>query len=248
MRPSKARFTSNLFLPLICSCLPSTIFQTMKNKLFALPIVFLFLLMLCCAPPARTSHNSTLSDQHALLAFKNSLALDSRDSLLNWTANYSLCSWRGVICSSGPKRAPRVVSLNLTGMALVGPISPFLGNVSFLRVLDLRYNNFHGQIPYELGRRFCLRFLRLTYNRLSDSIPSEIGLLPNLEDVRLGENQLTGTIPSFLPHLTLLNLQHNNFTKDIPAFLSNCTRLQILSLAGNHFTGHVPWTFGTHHN
>lgn len=214
----------------------------MPKKMFTLQHFFVFLLLLlCCPPPARTSHNSTLSDQHALLAFRNSLDLESRHSLHDWNANHSLCTWRGVVCSSGPNRPLRVVSLNLTGMALVGPISPFLGNLSFLRVLDLGNNSFHGQIPYELGRLFRLRILRLSYNSLSGSIPSEIGRLPSMEKVMLGKNQLTGTIPMFVSStLSLLDIRQNMLHGAIPSHLALLVNLELLGLGKNQLSGKIP--------
>ncbi|XP_057825279.2 receptor kinase-like protein Xa21 [Cryptomeria japonica] len=218
--------------------------------------------------PTHIAKLSNYSDQQALIAFKDALLLDPFNSLLDWSPNHTFCNWTALICSS---RRQRVVSLNFTGMGLAGPISPFLGNLSFLRVLDLKHNSFQGHIPYQLGSLFRLRWLRFSYNNLSGSIPSEFSLLSNLKIMALDENNLTGIIPPFLgnmssltnidlginrfqgsiPHvlgmlsqLKMLDLCMNNLIGPIPVSLSNCTRLQTLELCGNHLSGPIPWEFG----
>ncbi|XP_059075022.1 putative receptor-like protein kinase At3g47110 [Cryptomeria japonica] len=227
----------------------------------ACPLLLLFLSALPC-------YNSYYSDQQALLSFKHSLSLDSSNSLLDWSPNHSLCNWTGVACSS---RHQRVVSLNLTGMSLAGTISPFLGNLSFLRVLALKNNSFHGQIPSQLGRLLRLRVLRLSrnklqgsipstlanchllqrlilsYNLLSGAIPSQLGILSHLEMLILGENQLTGVIPRTLGNLSSLvdlELLENELHGDIPVELGMLTQLENLYLGHNNLTGVIPIELG----
>ncbi|GLJ20570.1 hypothetical protein SUGI_0374320 [Cryptomeria japonica] len=231
------------------------------NMALACPLLLLFLSALPC-------YNSYYSDQQALLSFKHSLSLDSSNSLLDWSPNHSLCNWTGVACSS---RHQRVVSLNLTGMSLAGTISPFLGNLSFLRVLALKNNSFHGQIPSQLGRLLRLRVLRLSrnklqgsipstlanchllqrlilsYNLLSGAIPSQLGILSHLEMLILGENQLTGVIPRTLGNLSSLvdlELLENELHGDIPVELGMLTQLENLYLGHNNLTGVIPIELG----
>ncbi|KAH9319088.1 hypothetical protein KI387_020857, partial [Taxus chinensis] len=232
----------------------------MKMKMVSLLLLFVSLVS------ARISHSSPsyYSDQHALLAFKDSLSLSLHNSLQDWSAHHNTCNWTGVVCSS---RRQRVVSLNLTGMGLVGPISPFIGNLSFLRLLALKNNSLHGQIPPQLQRLFHLRILRLSinrfegpippslgscsslqnlilsYNNLSGTIPSQLGLLHKLEKLWLAGNQLTGTIPSSLQNLsslTELDLGINRLHGGIPVELGMLTQLQVLALNTNNFTGPIP--------
>ena len=115
----------------------------------------LFFLLSLLLVSHSSPHNST-SDQEALLAFKSSLSLDPKNSLVDWSPNHSFFNWTGIVCSS---RHQRVVSLDLSGKSLVGPISPFIGNLSFLRVLSLWNNHLGGVIPSQLGRIFCLRIV-----------------------------------------------------------------------------------------
>ncbi|KAH9291639.1 hypothetical protein KI387_043171, partial [Taxus chinensis] len=214
--------------------------------------------------PAQTSHNSSYADQQALLAFKYSLSLDSYNSLHDWSPDHTFCNWTGIACSS---HRQRVVSLILKGMGLVGPVSPSLGNLTFLRVLDLSNNSLQGGIPNQLGRLFRLRMLLLSkneldgaipstiggcqslqllslaYNHLKGSIPIEIGLLLRLEKLWLGANQLSGNIPSSIGNmssLTELQLAENMMGGHIPVELGMLTQIKLLDLYSNNFTGSIP--------
>eukprot|EP01018_Ginkgo_biloba_P016974 Gb_10274 [translate_table: standard] len=229
--------------------------------------------LLCCSSHAQPCHSlhfthTNYTDQRALLEFKAGVSDDPRNSLQDWNPTHMMmCNWRGVGCSL---RRNRVTTLNLTGMGLEGPISPLLGNLSFLRLLDLSNNSFHGHIPYQLGRLFRLRTLRMSYNHLEGSIPSslgachnlqklalyhnnltgsiptEVGLLANLNFLWLGDNKLTGTIPASLANISWLislDLSTNSLHGQMVASLSNCSHLVELYLADNRLSRHVPAEF-----
>ncbi|GLJ48546.1 hypothetical protein SUGI_1024150 [Cryptomeria japonica] len=207
---------------------------------------------------------SNVSDEQALLAFRAGITVDLYNSLSDWNSTHPVCNWSGVKCST---RRQRVVDLNLTGMSLQGSISPFLANISFLRVLDLNNNTLSGPIPPELGNLARLRNLRLSKNRLEGSvpstfsncrllktfsvfrnrlsggIPSEIGLLTGLQMVWLTDNKLTGPIPSSLGNcssLSVLSLGYNRLRGTIPPELGMLSQLNTLRLHQNHLTGQIP--------
>ncbi|GLJ20714.1 hypothetical protein SUGI_0377380 [Cryptomeria japonica] len=224
-------------------------------KMMLLPLLLLF-----SALPALIAESSNYSDREALIGFKAALSFDPYNSLLDWSLGHIFCNWTGVTCSPPPQH---VVSLNLTGMGLLGPISPLLGNLSFLRVLDLYNNSLQGHIPYQIGNPFRLTTLRLSrnnlegpipsslggcrslqslilsFNNLSGSIPSEFSLLSNLETKAIEVNQLTGFLPPFIGNmsfLTTLKLSENRFQGSLPIALSNCTHLNL--------TGEIPSSLG----
>eukprot|EP01018_Ginkgo_biloba_P016753 Gb_28309 [translate_table: standard] len=220
----------------------------MDIKLLALLVLLSFSLQLNAQPSPPHFHHFRLknaTDQDALLEFKVGITNDPNNSLHNWNPSIlPLCNWRGVACSS---RRQRVTALNLTGMGLQGSISPFLGNLSFLRLLDLSYNTFHGQIPYQLGNLFRLRKLRLDNNEMEGTIPSSMAACGHLQLLFLSFNHLTGSIPSelsLLTNLEVLRLGYNNLTGTIPAFLANISSLVELKLSGNILHGHIPHDLG----
>ncbi|OEL14344.1 hypothetical protein BAE44_0024637 [Dichanthelium oligosanthes] len=116
-------------------------------------------------------------DEQALLSFRVLVTGDPHGVLTSWkTGNgtrtnlTSVCSWRGVGCHS--RRHPgRVTSLELPPSNLKGTISPFLANLTFLRMLNLSYNSFSGNIPWELGFLHRLLYLDLRHNSLQGVIP-----------------------------------------------------------------------------
>ncbi|VAI11048.1 unnamed protein product [Triticum turgidum subsp. durum] len=131
---------------------------------------FFFLLFLLClhalaVSPAPAGRGS---DQLALLSFKSTIA-PPRGLLASWNTSTHHCSWPGVAC--GRRHPDRVVSLRMASFNLSGRISPFLGNLSFLRELHLGDNHLAGQIPPELGHLARLRLLSLRVNSLQGSIP-----------------------------------------------------------------------------
>ena len=86
------------------------------------------------------------TDRLSLLQFKDAISLDPHQVFMSWNDTTHFCNWEGVLCRL--KTPPhRVTSLNLTSGGLVGRISPSLGNLSFLHVLDLTKNTLTGEIP-----------------------------------------------------------------------------------------------------
>ena len=108
----------------------------------------------------------------------------------------------------------------LSGTQLAGTISPTLGNLTNLTLLDLQSNQLAGTIPTSLGALNNLTWLGLSGNSLSGSIPPSLGDMTNLESLVLNHNNLSGSIPSSLGaliNLTFLTLDHNQLTGFIPA-------------------------------
>ncbi|KAF5202570.1 LRR receptor-like serine/threonine-protein kinase FEI [Thalictrum thalictroides] len=92
-------------------------------------------------------------DGEALLSFKAAIVRSNGD-LLQWKEeDPDPCRWNGVRCDP----TKRVISLILPHRKLMGPISPDIGKLNSLNVLDLRYNALYGIIPPELGNCTLLK-------------------------------------------------------------------------------------------
>lgn len=206
---------------------------------------------------------NTLTDKQALLSFK-SLTNDPYNALQSWNDSSDFCSWRGVLCN---KYRGRVTGLHLQGLGLTGTISPYIGNLSFLRYIHLQNNQLTGPLPSQIGNLFRLRVLNISsnliqdaiptnmsrcselmvldmdQNRISGEIPPTIGLLSKLQVLKLGHNQLSGVIPPSignLSFLTTLDLGTNSLGGIIPSDLGSLSNLKHLQISVNHLTGTVP--------
>ena len=109
------------------------------------------------------------TDHWALLKFKDSISNDPYDILASWNRSTHFCRWPEITCSH--RHHQRITGLNLQGYRLRGFISPHVGNLSFLRILNLGNNSFYGTIPQELGRLFRLQQLWLGNNTLVGEVP-----------------------------------------------------------------------------
>ncbi|KAK6263813.1 hypothetical protein SCA6_019247 [Theobroma cacao] len=185
-------------------------------------------------------HHSLLNDKAALLEFKRSI-FDPKSTLSNWEKAVPVCNFTGVTCD---KRYHRVSQINLCSFGLVGKISPFISNLTGLRVLNLFENHFFGTIPPQLSSLQHLRTLILDSNNLNGPIPNSFALLTNLTLFSVQNNSLTGPLPpSFFSNWTQLkniDLSFNFFTGQIPAEIGNCANLWTLNLYNNQFTGQLP--------
>nr|BAK04450.1 predicted protein [Hordeum vulgare subsp. vulgare] len=187
-------------------------------------------------------------DEAALLAFREQIS--DGGALASWNSSADFCSWEGVTCSHWtPKRA---VALRLEGMALVGALSPALGNLTFLQTLNLSFNWFHGEIPASLGRLRRLQRLDLSSNSFSGMLPVNLSSCISMTEMMLRNNKLGGRIPAELgdklTSLQVVSLRNNSFTGFIPASLANLSYLQNLDLGLNQLVGSIPPGLGTLHN
>ncbi|CAL4886700.1 unnamed protein product [Urochloa decumbens] len=183
-------------------------------------------------------NNST--DMLALIDFRQAITSD----LNSWNNSVDYCRWNGVTCSR--THPGRVTELNLTGQSLEGQISPSLGNLTLLKIVDLSSNSLSGQLP-NINRLRKLRRLDLKNNKLQGLEPDALKNCSSLLYLDLSENKLAGSIPpeiSFLYNLKYLSLQSNNFSGVIPSSLGNITQLIYLFLSNNQIKGNIPTELG----
>ncbi|XP_052181650.1 probable LRR receptor-like serine/threonine-protein kinase At3g47570 [Diospyros lotus] len=174
------------------------------------PILLQFRILLTVA--AIWSGNT--SDHLALLAFKSEIIHDPEGVMDSWNDSVHFCNWQGVMCGN---RHQRVTILDLHARRLTGFISPYIGNLSFLRVLRLNNNSFQGEIPPQVGNLFRLQELSLYLNSLTGEIPANLSHCSNLLYFRIG------TIPEALgqlQNLTFLSLDGNKLS-DMVAYVGD---------------------------
>lgn len=173
---------------------------------------------------------SNFTDHSALLVFKSSLDLGSRNILdKKWSSTINMCDWMRVACSS---RHQRVTALDLRDMGLSGTIPPEIGNLSFLVYLNLSNNYFHGQLPNEFGHLRRLKYLTVRQNNLTGGILLERGNLYNLKLLHLDYNCFSGSIPYNIFNISLLlsiGSRNNNLSGSLS--IDICYYLQKLQTA-----------------
>ncbi|XP_066328194.1 receptor protein kinase TMK1-like [Miscanthus floridulus] len=106
----------------------------------------------------------------------------------DWRGN-DPCRFPGVSCIQG-----NITGLTFTNKGLSGSISPAIGKISSLMVLNLANNNITG------------------------TVPEEVAALPLLTDVDLSNNNLYGKLPTFASKSAVVKTAGNpNIGKDAPA-------------------------------
>ncbi|KAK9056074.1 hypothetical protein SSX86_027161 [Deinandra increscens subsp. villosa] len=223
----------------------------MNNKdilLFNLIIAFMMTLDYICFCTAQHASVSLSTDQQALEAIKAQISFDPLGILTkNWSAKTSVCDWEGITCGF-QSRTQRVIALDLSYMGLVGTISPHIGNLSFLSLLSLYNNSFHGSIPPEIAQLRRLEEVYIGGNNLTGILPlSYFNNMSKLEMLYLDRNNFTGTLSPYIldgmESLKTLYISHNSLHGNIPKELGNRSCLQNFSVANNQLTGFVPPTF-----
>ncbi|KAM7526467.1 hypothetical protein LguiA_016369 [Lonicera macranthoides] len=201
-----------------------------------------FLLPLSSAGANIINGNDT--DILALLAIKAKITHDPLRITTTWNNSFHFCKWAGVTCGHLHQR---VTKLNLTSLGLVGSLSPFIGNLTFLSGINLEVNYFNGKIPPEIGNLFRLKHLNMSNNSFSGEIPANLSACSSLVGLSLGFNTLTGCLPfqlGSLQKLQKMKLHYNNLTGSIPDSFGNLSSIDAISLAVNNLEGRVPEAIG----
>ncbi|RVW35327.1 Receptor protein kinase-like protein ZAR1 [Vitis vinifera] len=221
-------------------------------QLFSLSF-FLFFFLLNPTPSLSLS-----SDGLSLLSLKSAVD-DAASAFSDWNEDDpNPCRWTGISCMNVSGFSdPRVVGIAISGRNLRGYIPSELGNLFYLRRLNLHGNNFYGSIPVQLFNASSLHSIFLYGNNLSEvgRHPESIfrrnsgGDLPEMENLvqlDLSSNEFNGSIPDDIGELKslsgTLNLSHNHFTGKIPKSLGNLPETVSFDLRSNNLSGEIPQT------
>ncbi|GFZ18300.1 hypothetical protein Acr_27g0000390 [Actinidia rufa] len=212
----------------------------------------------------RLGRNET--DHFALLSIKAQITHNSMLTTSSWNDSLHFCQWKGVLCG---RRHQRVTGLNLQSYNLAGSISPAIGNLSFLKVVDLTNNSFQvkflmtwvgylgykkfiGDLTKELDALSILEVLNIESNNLTGVIPASFRNLSSLELLLAKEKMWEGSIPASLGPVEFVNLKNLSIlslsscsgfgTGDVNDlnFISTCSKLRGLYLYDNGFGGVLP--------
>ncbi|KAL2921063.1 hypothetical protein RDABS01_012554 [Bienertia sinuspersici] len=187
---------------------------------------------------------SNETDYMALLAIKNQLIEVNPDKgiLKSWNNSVRHCYWEGVTC--GHRYNKRVIGLDLHGRGVGGTISPFIGNMTFLKKIRFSNNSLTGPIPPEIGRLVMLQSLDLYNNLLSGEISTNISSCINLQYLSLANNHLHGELPMGLGALyqlkRLLIFSNSKLSGPIFKVIVNLTSLELIYADDNAFAGTIP--------
>ncbi|XVF51511.1 hypothetical protein PTKIN_Ptkin04bG0190700 [Pterospermum kingtungense] len=130
--------------------------------------------------------------------------------------------------------------LNLHDNNLIGIIPKELGMLKFLEVLDLGKNQLTGPIPQELGNLSRVMKINLQSNVLTGRVPPELGNLKNLQELRLDRNKLQGTVPAdssstFTSKIHGMYASRSNLTG-----LCRSSQLKVVNFSYNFLVGSIP--------
>ncbi|KAI4355975.1 hypothetical protein L6164_000029 [Bauhinia variegata] len=209
---------------------------------------YVFAVWFCYFIIAAATQRTKPSEVNALIEVKKSL-IDPSGHLRNWNkGDPCTLNWTGVSCSDkvGSDGHFHVGEIYLMTSNLSGTLSPQLGQLSHLQIMNFMWNDLTGTIPKEIGNITSLRLLLLNGNKLSGTLPDELGNLSHLNRLQVDENQLSGPIPQLFANLINvrhLHMNNNSFSGQIPPVLSKLSTLMHLLVDNNNLSGYLPPEF-----
>ena len=155
------------------------------------------------------------------------------------TSASSFCTWYGVTCDAGLKRA---VGLNLAQNSLGGTLSASIGLLTALNVLNISGNSVGGAIPGSIGACASLERLDVSHNALNEVLPPGIGAARSLTHLILNNNKLGSTLPASIANMSslrVLEAQSNSLKGAVPP-MGGLPGLAYVDLSQNMLTGVLP--------
>ncbi|KDP22861.1 hypothetical protein JCGZ_00448 [Jatropha curcas] len=157
--------------------------------------------------------------------------------------DYSNNNFASVIPDDIGKDLLVAIFFSLSNNGLTGVIPKSICNATSLQVLDLSNNDLNGELPACLIERSeNLGVLNLRRNRFNSSIPNNFPRHCKLKTLDVSGNLLEGPVPQSLINcniLEVLDLGSNKINDGFPCLLRNIFSLRALVLRNNAFQGSV---------
>ncbi|KNA25985.1 hypothetical protein SOVF_000890 [Spinacia oleracea] len=221
----------------------------MKWECQELGSILLLLLAVCvCLSVGVQGQVTDPTEVSALREIRRNL-VDPMKNLSNWDRGDPCSSnWTGIGCYNKTLNDGylHIQDLELLNMNLSGTLSPELGSLSYLKILDFMWNSISGSIPKEIGNIKTLVLLLLNGNQLTGPLPEELGYLPNLDRIQIDQNKISGELPKSFANLNKtkhFHMNNNSISGQIPHELSRLPKLVHFLLDNNNLSGHLPPEF-----
>ncbi|XP_071734412.1 uncharacterized protein [Rutidosis leptorrhynchoides] len=196
-----------------------------------------------------------------LILINNSFEGEVPASLSNCTRLNVLGLSRNKLVGKLPQKLGSLVNLEIITVhsnGFTGGIPSFLANLTSLVAISAADNHLGGTIPHGLNQLHNLQEIgfannQLYGNKLTGNIPFSFSNCSNLVELSLAENGLTGKVDinfSKMPNLWYLALFDNILGSSEPDEMKfidsmiNCSKLEMLSVHINRFTGVLPSSIG----
>ncbi|CAN6935058.1 unnamed protein product [Brassica oleracea] len=144
------------------------------------------------------------------------------------------------------KNLPKLKTLRIANNSLKGEARQKWFSIRrFTVYLNLRNNNFTGNLPNIFDKSSYLITLDVSHNQITGKLPRSLTNCTNLEFVNVGSNRIADSFPFWmkdLPNLQVIVLQSNMFHGPIysPQHPLSFPQLRIMDISGNKFTGSLP--------
>ncbi|CAH9134359.1 unnamed protein product [Cuscuta epithymum] len=184
-----------------------------------------------------------MEDLMAHLQFPNNITPQS------WNKNNDKCEWENVECDDSTSR---VSGIHIGNLSLGGTLPDTLGNLTYLKTLEVMDNHIGGALPDFGGQLTILETLNLSNNNFTAIPPEFFSGMASLVTVSLDNNplapwNLSSASLTDSGNLVTFSAANCSLSGTIPGIFSGetFTNLQNLNLSLNNLTGELPRRFSS---